>query len=70
LSGGFYSIIEMHCSVCGRKYPWTVNFGYSKSRTCGRECNEEFNWREYLSTMGLEYYEKPKTGDECPATLK
>ncbi len=51
-----YSVQKMYCTVCGGQYAWTVNHGYPKSRTCCKECNEEFNWRETLSIMGKEYY--------------
>ena len=44
------------------EYAWTVNHGFSKSRTCGKECHDEWTWKEILSMLGKEYYpqlEKP-----------
>lgn len=59
-----YTVQKMHCTICGRQYPWTCNYGFSKSRTCSRECSEEFNWRETLSIMGKEYYSHPTESDQ------
>jgi hypothetical protein len=54
-----YSVQEMYCTVCGRKYPWTCNYSWPTSRACSRECHEEWCWKEILSNFGKQYYPKP-----------
>ena len=59
-----YSKHKMFCTICGGEYYWNCNFGFSKSRTCSKECNNEWNWIETLSILGKEYYPMPTEDKE------
>jgi hypothetical protein len=65
-----YAIHEMHCTVCGRKYPWRTNYGFSKTRTCSVMCHREFDWRDVLSIMGKEYYPRTPDAEELKTDIE
>lgn len=51
-----------YCRVCGAEMLWNVgsSIPYSGLGVCGKECCQEYHWRETLSILGKEYYPDPK----------
>jgi hypothetical protein len=60
----FFGTTQLFCTVCGCRYQWSPNHGFSKSRACCRECHEEFQRRETLAIMGKAYYPRPSEAEE------
>ena len=49
----------VYCNACGKEMFIAISgSGTFGGRFCSTECNNEFKWKETLSTMGKEYYPK------------
>ncbi len=51
----------IHCPICKSQFDYMRGYGRD-CRCCGKECHDEFNWRETLAILGKEYYFDPRRG--------
>lgn len=51
-----------YCRVCGTEMLWNVDHSipYAHLGVCGKECCQEYHWRETLSICGKDYYPDPR----------
>jgi len=58
-----WAVHPMFCTICGKQYDWHCGYGWSESRTCGKDCHGEWQWRYTLSVMGKEYYPRKQEAE-------
>ncbi len=57
-----YSKQKLFCNTCGKEMFVEIPRDFN-GRFCSLECCKEFKWRETLSIMNSEYYERDKNND-------
>jgi len=60
-----FSSQKWFCTCCGKeKYSQMPNALGRFWKVCSYECLEEIKWRETLSSLGKEYYQKNQSGEK------
>ena len=60
--------MKVHCPICCAEIDGMRAYG-AKARCCGKECYDEWTWRETLAIMGKTYYPRPPKDASMPAGL-
>ena len=54
-----FSYMKVYCPICKSEMDGMRHYGRD-SHCCGKDCHEEWEWRNTLAILGKEYYPDPK----------